>query len=585
MATSRLSTRRVEWRVQVGTSNKPGQGLVIFEASVSYIPDPLAAGGPRTAIPEPIAAVLDSGGYACTPAAGDASAPGERGVALFTTDSLGEDGGDWTWTARPQLRSVNGVQMANAVPAFSFAVPAGTGSLDLAEVQKVPASPGLGTERALALVLRAEKAAQDALNVMGDSVDEAAAAAVGKEIETQDLVVGTDPRMPTVQSTPKHLVVFLDADRRETWLGADASDGGPTPWATTMMQKRLGIGPEEAAGYLFALTDANRNLTDLAIRSTDGQFADFVIERLKKRILSGTGNGTSEALYLDGAFGSTAGDVVIPLPNMAAASGWGSSSLNLWSSKFATLFADYGSSYYNGAAPGEQIEHACARLGSHPARLAFPGDTIPTFGPVTVTASNMPASVSLKAFTGRISGVEGTLTSTGTTLTFTRTTAGSAVSSPAGEPFMPTIGPLHQSDVIIWGAGKNNLTGTAGRDTVVNKMTDEAIAWLTPKVKRVLVLGEFVNRGSTAAAKAQILSVNAYRAARYGNVFVDVQNYITGSQVWADSGITPTSNDLAQQAKGEKPDSLSLDDAHLNPVAQAAVFARFADRLNHINWY
>lgn len=152
MATSRLSTRRVDWRVQVGTSNKAAQGIVIFEASVSYIPDPLAAGGPRTAIPEPVPAVLDSSGYACTPDPANPARAGERGVNLFTTDSLGEDGGHWTWTARPQLRSVNGIQMSNAVPAFSFAVPTGAGTLDLATVQKVPASPGLGEAQAVALL-------------------------------------------------------------------------------------------------------------------------------------------------------------------------------------------------------------------------------------------------------------------------------------------------------------------------------------------------------------------------------------------------------------------------------------------------
>lgn len=197
MATSRLSTRRVEWRVQVGTSNKAAQGLVIFEASVSYIPDPLAAGGPRTAIPEPVAAVLDSGGYACTPDPANPAKAGERGVALFTTDSLGEDGGDWTWTARPQLRSVSGIQMAGAVPAFSFTVPTGAGSLDLSEVQKVPASPGLGTEAALALVLRAEKAAQDAKNVVGETVGQAAQAAVEAEVRNKDIVVAGDVGIPS----------------------------------------------------------------------------------------------------------------------------------------------------------------------------------------------------------------------------------------------------------------------------------------------------------------------------------------------------------------------------------------------------
>lgn len=210
MATSRLSTRRVEWRVQVGTSNKPGQGLVIFEASVSYIPDPLAAGGPRTAIPEPVAAVLDAGGYACTPDPTNPAKAGERGAELFTTDSLGEDGGDWTWTARPQLRSANGIQMTNAVPAFSFAVPTGTGSLDLAKVQKVPASPGLGTEQAVALVAAAQQALEEVKGAVLEGAGDAAAAAVSEEVEKAQLVRSTDPRIPQVGQEDAFLVMNAD---------------------------------------------------------------------------------------------------------------------------------------------------------------------------------------------------------------------------------------------------------------------------------------------------------------------------------------------------------------------------------------
>lgn len=159
MATSRLSTRRVEWRILVGSSRKPARGLVVFEASVSYIPDPLASSGPRTVVPEPVLAIIDTSGYICTPDPNDLTKAGERGVVLDTTDSLSEDGGDWTWVARPQLRSVNGVQMIDAIPPFGFVLPAAADSLDLADVQKVPASPGLGTEQAVALVTMAKAAA------------------------------------------------------------------------------------------------------------------------------------------------------------------------------------------------------------------------------------------------------------------------------------------------------------------------------------------------------------------------------------------------------------------------------------------
>lgn len=173
MATSRLSTRRIEWRVQVGTSRKPAQGLVIFEASVSYIPDPLASGGPRTVVPEPVLAVIDTNGYICTPDPNDLARAGERGVVLDTTDSLSEKGGEWTWVAKPQLRSVNGVQMIDAIPPFGFVLPAGTDTVNLADVQKLPASPGLGSEQAIAWTMAAEKAAKDARQAADEVVKRA----------------------------------------------------------------------------------------------------------------------------------------------------------------------------------------------------------------------------------------------------------------------------------------------------------------------------------------------------------------------------------------------------------------------------
>lgn len=424
-------------------------------------------------------------------------------------------------------------------------------------------------------------------DVLPAGMAKVAKGAVEEQMQLQDLVVGSDPRMPQMGASDEHLFVVLDSERRESWLGANKSDGGPTPWALEHLRRGLGVGPADGPGYLMALTDSVGNLTDLAIRSTDGQFADFVIERLKKRILAGfTAPGSPAAeVQLDGAFGSTAPDVVLPLPNMRSVSGWGSSSLNLWAPKFAELFTRHGAAYFNGATPGEMIQHICARLGSHPAQLAFPADTIPATGAVTVTSPNMPAGATMRTFTGSVAGVRGTLSSTASALTFTRTSSGSAVTVPAGAEFIPDIGPQHRADVVVFEMGKNNLTGTAGRADLVNRMFDEAVAWLSPRIKRLLVPGSFVNRNATAAAKAQVLEVNAHRAARYGQLYVDVQGYVTGEQVWRDTGLTPTAADLAQQARGEKPDSLSLDDAHLNTAGQNAVFALFESRLDTLRWY
>lgn len=80
-----------------------------------------------------------------------------------------------------------------------------------------------------------------------------------------------------------------DRDGRQTWLGVSAVDGGPSAWAESMIRQRLGItkrgsfavGEEE---LFFAISDSQNRATDLALRERDGQLADFVVERLAKRI-------------------------------------------------------------------------------------------------------------------------------------------------------------------------------------------------------------------------------------------------------------------------------------------------------------
>lgn len=80
-----------------------------------------------------------------------------------------------------------------------------------------------------------------------------------------------------------------DRDGRQTWLGISDVDGGPSPWAESMIRQRLGITKREAfaAGeeaLFYAVADSQQRITDLALRERDGQLADFVVTRLAKRI-------------------------------------------------------------------------------------------------------------------------------------------------------------------------------------------------------------------------------------------------------------------------------------------------------------
>lgn len=93
----------------------------------------------------------------------------------------------------------------------------------------------------------------------------------------------------TAKSGTGLIYCVRDRDGRQTWIGVSDVDGGPSPWAEQMIRQRLGMNKKDsfAAGeeeLFFGIADNANRLTDLALRERDGQLADFVVERLAKRI-------------------------------------------------------------------------------------------------------------------------------------------------------------------------------------------------------------------------------------------------------------------------------------------------------------
>lgn len=296
-----------------------------------------------------------------------------------------------------------------------------------------------------------------------------------------------------------------------------------------------------------------------------------------------------ESATLQDAFGQptystsawTPGSKIYPLAtDPTRIFGLGSSSMGNMGPEISAAIAEqdlWGAAYTSMAHAGERFEHALARAGIIPAKLTFPSNTIPASGAVTVTC-DLPTTYFLRAYTGTVGGVTGTLSLVTGVFTFTRTTAGSAVATTAGVEFVPNPAkadatpelPSFRDAVAILDIGKNNENDAGAADRI-NAALDLVVTWLVPKVTKFVVLGHFVDTNSTLTQKQNIAKVNAYRAATYGTLFMDLQAYVTGSGIWADTGITPTATDLNQQANGEKPGSLSSDDLHLNPTAEQAV--------------
>jgi len=128
----------------------------------------------------------------------------------------------------------------------------------------------------------------------------------------------------------------------------------------------------------------------------------------------------------------------------------------------------------------------------------------------------------------------------------------------------------YKRSISIIQTAKNNLQyGYASQTENAKNSYDEIVRQieLVQPDARYIVLGHHVNHGVTEAVKSGVLEVNTYLKNKYKNRYVDIQNWVTSSQIWTDLSITPTQADLDAQASGWIPPSVSSDGVHLDTFA------------------
>lgn len=472
-----------------------------------------------------------------------------------------------TWTDR------NGVVRPTIQKALNdLAVSAGLGYEKLEELQQITPTEGLMAE-----------VTNDGENTgrwRGDGTQW-----VKSDNPMEEKVVALENEMPNKVdkydgNRPGVLVAITDSGGQATFLEANDTDGGPTDWSKKMIGESQGLRIASVPGYLLVVTDNAGNFTDLAIESASGRFAPFVIERLKndigyippppKEILYPQNMGGSETIGA-GDFYIRDEEVLPALTDMTKLAGWGSSSMDRSEAAYSGLAASLGMSWYNGGISGQATPQIAARAGSVPALCTFPGDIIPgDTTEILITTSNVPGHGSQTYF-GTINGVAGRIRySAGAR--FLRTTAGDPVPVEPNTPFIPDEGAAHRAALTLLWMGRNDLAGNPGNAEQCIKNTDATFDWLAPKITRRFVMGHF--KGTLTPASpvwAQIDQVNNAHRRRYGHLFIDVNAYLIGSQVWTDMGITPTQADLDAQALGATPPSLLADTLHLTTAAYQAV--------------
>jgi hypothetical protein len=172
------------------------------------------------------------------------------------------------------------------------------------------------------------------------------------------------------------------------------------------------------------------------------------------------------------------------------------------------------------------------RQGGVPTYATVSGEVIPASGGVTVTfpAGYEPVTPAgpTGGTSGTILGIHGlvTIDSTGTILTFTRTTAGNAVNAPGSPPFVVDT-PFAAYLPVFW-EGRNNYdngpqiisdlaaqvaTVPTGQNYLVMSVTNDNRQW------------EWIGAGGYQL----IIAVNAQLASIYGSHYLDIRKVLVGS--------------------------------------------------------
>lgn len=317
----------------------------------------------------------------------------------------------------------------------------------------------------------------------------------------------------------------------------------------------------------------------MAADATTGQFPDIVRARHAANLADpSTPEGAAIARLTAASGGGSAAAPTPAVPYSIA--GWGDSITETGSgtdSWIDLLALSTGLPAYNGGKWGQSSPQVAARQGGALAMLTFPDNQMPASGQVTVTADVNPLGGSYSGSRVGVShGVPGTLSwdQPSNTLTWSRTTAGSAVALTGPVKFVPAdaVRPANREAIQIFWIGRNGAQDVAGNLTALKRMAAYANG-------RFLVLSVLPWAGQVSPDPTNYAYLEAFP-----EQYRDIGAWLRTADAATAAGITFTTDDQADIAAGLTPRSLRADDVHPNAAGRKAIAAYMVAELRKLGW-
>jgi hypothetical protein len=398
--------------------------------------------------------------------------------------------------------------------------------------------------------------------------DETVQTSIATAIATEDIPGQVDTAVDTkvagldlfeAQTIVEEEVVFavVDEDNRRTWIEA-AADGGLTTHAVEKIEEHITGAIDQDAdltGLSFAVVDNDGRRTwieaDESGNPTDRSLG-LIRDGLSALFISATFSGDSltrgaggDGTTTPGVFGELAGITT-----------------------------------YNYGTGGEDAVTIAGRAGYCPWLATVDGDEIPTSGGVDVTLDGDDGATVLPLLQGdhglnpvMIANVEGTLSESSGIYTFTRSTAGDAVTVGRPAPVISLAMRTRMADIWIMEWGQNG--GFEDMDTLVRRY------WSTI---HQITSGRWIVCGPSTGTAASRATVETRLLTEFGFRFFSPRAYLATYAALAERSITPTSQDDTDIAAGTIPESLRSDAVHLNAAGYTGKAEGLYQRTKELRW-
>jgi lysophospholipase L1-like esterase len=373
---------------------------------------------------------------------------------------------------------------------------------------------------------------------------------------------------------------IVDSAGRRTWVEAKL-DGKPTARAAEVMLEAQGWkdADDDLNALSLAFVDENNKRTWLEA-NLEGAPTRRSAMLIAAAMLS-TGYlpvaAAYKSSYQDQEFKVSSGpDIWCIGDSMTAGAGGGGTTYPIVLQSLLTADGHTGV-VRNGGVGGETSVTITARTGAYPFIVNVTGGSIPASGGVAITfrsINGQPTQPLLQGSTsmvGMLGDLPGTISQSGGTYTFTRTTAGTSIVADRPLAFYRDDNKLRRGDIAIIWIGQNGPSNTRAIEDA-----RAIVQYLTALDKRFLVISK---PGGTSSADTD----DAAWFAAFGRRFLPVRQYMVefGLQ---DAGITPTSQDLTDIAAGTVPTSLRVDSVHWTAAGYTILGNLLFNRLTEMGW-